>query len=101
MRAYRTWGRDVDTYKGNAGEELSTQVTSDDMLVRVQACAWRGTRRVRYPAGMGGPTQPAQERRGYRPRSLQDFNRLYAATNHPLLATLLAVLLHPHWGEDC
>ena len=101
MRAYRTWGRDVDTYKGNAGEELSTQVASDDMLVRVQACAWQGARRVRYAAGMGGPTQPAQERRGYRPGSLEDFNRLYEATNHRLFATLVTLLRDRHGAEDC
>jgi len=101
MRAYRTWGRDVDTYKGNAGEELSTQVASDDMLVRVQACAWQGARRVRYPAGMGGPTQPAQEWRGYRPGSLEDFNRLYEATNHRLFATLVTLLRDRHGAEDC
>jgi RNA polymerase sigma-70 factor, ECF subfamily len=50
---------------------------------------------------MEGSPQPAQERPGYRPGSVEDFDRLYEATNHRLFATLVTLLRDRAAAEDC
>ena len=50
---------------------------------------------------MEGSPQPEQERPGYRPGSVEDFDRLYKATNHRLFATLVTLLRDRDAAEDC
>ena len=50
---------------------------------------------------MEGPPQPEQERPGYRPGSLEDFDRLYETTHERLFATLITLLRDRQAAEDC
>jgi len=50
---------------------------------------------------MEGAPQPEQEPSGYRPRSLEDFDRLYEATHNRLFATLVTLLRDRVAAEDC
>src|SRR5215467_7860173 len=50
---------------------------------------------------MEGSPQPERERPGYRPGSVDDFDRLYEATNHRLFATLVTLLRDRGAAEDC
>src|SRR5215467_612714 len=50
---------------------------------------------------MEGSPQPERERPGYRPGSVEDFDRLYEATNHRLFATLVTLLRDRDAAEDC
>jgi RNA polymerase sigma-70 factor, ECF subfamily len=63
--------------------------------------------RHRQPLPAGHPAQYDSQRvdsprqREYRPGSPEDFDRLYAATYHRLLGTLIAVLRDRAAAEDC
>ena len=48
-----------------------------------------------------GSPQPEQEGPGYRPGSVEDFDRLYEATNDRLFATLVTLLRDRAAAEDC
>jgi len=50
---------------------------------------------------MEGATQPVREALGYRPGSVEDFDRLYEATNDRLFATLTTLLRDRVAAEDC